>query len=328
MCEESLHLRFQISNLRSRTRLAIVVLIAVCAAGAGKPRLEAKAEAAALDAAIDELKKEYSTHQKDPQKAPLRPQSTYFIDHPAQLSPESIVTALEQPVGNDPRLVAYVRWQLLSAAPKKFDKDPKLLARVLEAYRRAPQPVPRFGLSPQDQAKLDASLKGTRKEDDAALSAKLEELAGREAEANKPILAYRDALYARLPAGYESIVAGLRDAAERAAAAAGGGTTDEHAGRVVADAQAWAQSGSADPKQCAELAELVARLRHTRSPPYYARATLRRGDDRLSWATKTDAVYSPTKLSNLEKVLREAAKNGAPQPAAPVKAASAARKNK
>ena len=53
-----------------------------------------------------------------------------------------------------------------------------------------------------------------------------------------------------------------------------------------------------------------------RSPPYYAWATLRRGADRLSWATKTDSVYSPKKLADLEKVLRDAEKLGRSQKAA------------
>ena len=100
------------------------------------------------------------------------------------------------------------------------------------------------------------------------------------------------------------------------AAAAGGGIQDAHAAQVVKDAQAWAQSGQADPRQCAQLADLVAKLRHVRSPAYYARATLRRGADRLSWATRTDAIYSPKKLADLEKVLREAEQLGRAQKAA------------
>lgn len=279
---------------------------------------KAKAESAAIDAAVAELSREYAAHLKDPDAAPLRLQCTYFIDRPtaAPLSAESVVSGLERASFNDPRLTAYVRWQLLSAAPKKFENDPKLVPRVLDAYRRAPLPPPRLGLSPQDQAKLDTLIRQARREEDAALSVKLEEQAAKDAEANRPILAYRDELYVRLPGGYESLVAGFQDAHDRTAAAAGGGTRDEHAARVVEDAQAWAQSGQADPKHCARLAELVAKLRHVRSPPYYARATLRRGADRLSWATKTDAVYSPTKLANLEKVLRDAHKLGAAQKAA------------
>jgi hypothetical protein len=318
---------------RRRCRLAVFVVAAMSAFGVGaktpetkQGRAQSKAEVAVLDAAVLELKKEFAAHQKDPQKSPIRTQCTYFLDHPAQVSPESLLGAIDQVTGNDPRLVAYVRWQMLSAAPKKFEQGSSLLPRVLEAYRKAPLPPPRFGISPQDQAKLDASLKDVRKEDDAKLSTMLEELARREAEANKPILAYRDELYARLPACYDALLAGFRDAAERTAAAAGGGTSDEHAGRVLKDAQAWAQSGTADPKQCAQLAEAVARLRHTRSPPYYARATLRRGDSRLSWATKTDAVYSPKKLSDLEVVLREAQKAGEASKA--VNAAAAGPKKK
>jgi hypothetical protein len=172
----------------------------------------------------------------------------------------------------------------------------------------------RFGSSTEDRAKLDALLLKARKEDDAVLSAKVDDRVQQEAEANKPILAYRDALYARLPEGYESLVAGFRDAHERTLAAAGGGAYDQHAQRVVKDAQAWAQSGAADPEQCARLIEIVAGLRFVRSPPYYARVAWR--SERLVWSTKTDAVYSATKLSDLEKILREVQKIGKAQQAA------------
>ena len=296
-------------------RLIALSLLAPIAAAAPD---RAKAESAAIDAAVAELSREYAAHLKDPDAAPLRLQCTYFVDRPttAPPSPESVVAAMEQTSFSDPRLTAYVRWQLLSAAPKKFENDPKLLPRLLDAYRRAPLPPPRLGLSQQDQSKLDALLQRARVVEDALVTSRLEEQAAKDAEANRPILAYRDELYARLPGGYESIVAGFQDAHDRTSVAAGGGAKDAHAAKVVEDALAWAQSGQADPRQCARLAELVARLRHVRSPPYYARATLRRGADRLSWSTRTDAVYSPTKLSDLEKVLRNAEKLGRAQEAA------------
>lgn len=289
-----------------------LLLLAADAPRAPDARALAKAEATVLDAAVAELKREYAAHQKDPDKSRLRPQCGYFVDHPVQLSGESILDALERPLGEDPRLVAYVRWQLLSGAPPKFDA--KLLPRVLKAYEKAPAPPPRFGMASDEKAKLDALLLKARREDDAALSVKLEERFAQDAEANKPVLAYRDELYARLPPSYESLVAGFRDAHDRTSAAAGGGAYDAHAKRVVQDAQVWAQSGSADPEQCARLAELVARLRFVRSPPYYARASWR--NDRVAWSTRTDGVYSPKKLADLEKVLREAQKNAPAQPAA------------
>ena len=272
----------------------------------------ARAEATVIDAAIAELKKEYAAHAREPESNRLRTQPTYFVDNPVQLSETSLLDALERPLGDDPRCAAYVKWQLLSGAPEKFDT--KMLARALAVYRKAPAPPPRFGSSAEDRQKLDLLLLKARKEDDAALSTKVEERVRLDAEANRPILAYRDALYARLPGGYDAVVAGFRDAHERTLAAVGGGAYDEHAGRVVNDALAWAQSGAADPQQCARLTELVARLRFVRSPPYYARASWRY--DRLSWSTKTDALYSAKKLSDLENVLREAHEVGKAQQAA------------
>ena len=272
----------------------------------------ARAEATVIDAAAVELKKEYAAHLKNPEAARLRPQCNYFVEHPVRLSPEALLDALERPAGDDPHCNAYVKWQLLSGAPEKFDA--KDLPRVLAVYEKAPAPPPRFGLSQDDRNKLDVLLLKARKEDDAAISTRVEERVRRETEENRPILAYRDALYARLPEGYDSIVAGFRDAHERTLAAAGGGSSDEHAGRVLKDALAWAQSGSADPEQCAKLTELVAKLRFVRSPPYYSRAYWRY--DHLAWSTKTDAVYSAKKLSDLENVLRETHKLGKAQQAA------------
>ena len=304
---------------------AVVVTLVLLATGAArvvaapppKPttpdaKALAKAEATVIESAITELRKEYAAHRKDPDTARLRTQCTWFVDHPVQLSPESLLDALERPMGDDPRAVAYVKWQLLSAAPEKFDAA--LLPRVLSAYEKAPAPPARFGSTQEDRNKLDTLLLKARKEDDAQLSAKVEERVRQETDANKPILAYRDALYAKLPEGYDSIVAGFRDAHERTVAGAGGGSSDDHAERVVSDALTWAQSGSADPEQCGKLTELVARLRHVRSPPYYSRAYWRY--DRLAWSTKTDALYSAKKLTDLENVLREVHKLGKAQQAA------------
>lgn len=305
-----------------RARWCAVVLLAVSARPAPRapaapgpstpdPKALAKAEATVLDAAIADLKKEYAAHLKAPQSSKLRPQASYFIDHPVKLSSESLLDALERPVGDDPRCVAYVRWQLLSAAPDRFDA--KHLKRVLAVYENAPAPFRRFGLSQDDKNKLDALVLKSKKDDDAILSTQLEERVRQGAEANKPMLAYRDALYARLPEGFASLVAGLRDARERTVAAAGGGAYDAHAGRVVKDALAWARSGSADPDQCIRLAEIVARLRFVRSEPYYAKAVWRQV--RPSWSTRSDGVYSPRKLADLEAVLKEAHQLGKAQQA-------------
>src|SRR3954468_7912705 len=163
----------------------------------------ARAEVTVLDNAIADLRKEYAAHLKDPQGSLLRAQSSYFVDHPVQLSPESVLDAIDRVTGDDPRGVAYVKWQLLSAAPEKFDA--KLLKRALALYEKAPAPPARFGLAPDDQAKLEAMVLKSKQGEDASLSVMLEERVKQDAAANQPILSYRTALYARLPVCYESL---------------------------------------------------------------------------------------------------------------------------
>lgn len=278
-------------------------------------RAVSKAEAEAVEAVVAELKREYAAHLKDPRAAPLRPQCTWFVDHPRPLSPDAIVAALNQPLGHDGRMAAYVRWQLLSGLPPKVEA-PGIVPRLIDAYAKAPPPLPRFGTSAEEKSQLDGLLKDARQEEDLRLTSILDERVQRVAELNKPILAYRDELYARLPEGFESLLAGFRDAAERTQAAAGGGVDDKHAEKVVNDAQAWAQSGTAEPRQLAQLADVVAKLRHLRSPPYYAEAKYQYRTERLGWSNRTDAVYSPKKLEMLEKLVRDAYSNAAANQAA------------
>src|SRR5687767_15045876 len=68
---------------------------------ATKPASTAKltpAQKAAVDTAIEALRKEVAANQKNP-KAPLRTQADYFADKkPAALTPDAVLTALEQPL--------------------------------------------------------------------------------------------------------------------------------------------------------------------------------------------------------------------------------------
>jgi hypothetical protein len=308
------HLLFRVAAVLAR-RLLLTCLLTGTAlaqpAGAPKRPPAAKApssaETTAINAAVAELKKEYAAHQKDPESKPLRDRSSYFLDNPAQVTPEAILAALDRTTANDPRLAAYLKWQLLSAVPEKF--DPSLSPVVLDLYRKARQPPPRLGLSPKDQAKLTAALVGMRKGDDLAFNAKFEEAVAKDAAANRPVLGYRDELYAKLPPSYESLVAGFRDANERLAA---GTAHTEFAERVVKDAQDWALTGAGEPAQYGQLADLVAKLRFVRGPAYYSVVRVRQ--DKPAWSTKTETLCSAKKLAALEKVLREVER--ANQPAA------------
>ena len=188
-------------------------------ADAPKPAVkpDPKAMAAAMKAvqtAINSLQKEVIAHQKDPQ-TPLRDKCNYFTENPsAELLPDAIAQALGSSVSPDPIVDSYIKWQLLSGAPQKFDAESGRTA--VGAYMKAPKPLPRPGMSANDKRQLDPVLKDIRTADDSlAMTKKLEVLVTAWEERNKPVIAYRDELYARLPAGPEALVAHLEDVTQR-----------------------------------------------------------------------------------------------------------------
>ena len=270
------------------------------------PKPAAKGGSPAIDAAVEALRKEYAAHLKDPKLA-IRQESDYFAkDRPADVTADAILTAMEQPMAGDPRLVAYVRWQLLSALPETVE-GPAQVARAIKIYRAAPPPVPRYGLRPAEQQKLDAALVGARRQDDVALTLKLEALATPTIDANRPLLAYRDAWYRRLPRSPATFRAALEDAQERQDAAAG---AEVWVPTVIADVQGWLVAGDVDARECAALAEFVGQLRSRPPPSYYASAAVRR--EKLVWVKKTDSIDPRKKLTNLHQELVARAQKPAP----------------
>ena len=255
-----------------------------------------------IEEAIDELRQEYVAFAKKARGARLRPQSDYFAGKKFRLDEKQLVAALGESFGNDPRFSAYIRWQLLSGAPAQFSPD--LQPKLLELYRKAPVPLPRYGLTPTDQRKLDAMLQSAKKDDYTRLGDMVAAQVEATAEANKPILAYRDELYARLAPSYDVFVAAMRDGYERLN---NGMPTKAHMTKVMADLGAWAASGDAKPRQCAALAELVYKLRSERTPKYYVNVGARAGRPAY-WAYRTEAMYDPKKLHELQLLLEENAR--------------------
>ena len=191
---------------------------------AAKPDPKAAAAATkAVQAAITSLQKELSAHQKDSQ-TPLRDKCNYFVENPSpDLRPEAIVQALNSSISPDASSDSYIKWQLLSGAPPKFDVETGRLATI--AYMKAAKPSPRPGMNVADKRQLDSLAKEVRNVDDSlAITKKLETLVASWEEHNKPDLAYRDDLYSRLPAGPEALVAHLEDVTQRIEA----GYTGEH----------------------------------------------------------------------------------------------------
>ena len=265
----------------------------------GKPPAAAKGPT--LASAVAELKREYAAYRKDPEQAPLRTASDYFLDHPGAVSTPAVLAALEKPLGNDARLAGYVKWQLLSALPETLEEaDAK---RLIKAYQKAPLPAPRYGSAPREKQELDALLTRARPQDDVPLTARLEEAVARGRDADAPVIAYRDGLYRRLPPGRDKVRAGLQDAHARLSVAA---PTEEFMAVVAEELQGWALSGDATPAQVGEVAELVGKLRFVEGPPYYESAAVRRG--KLSWVVKRDTLMTKKKLADLHKLLLDTAR--------------------
>lgn len=290
-------------KLASRSCVLLATLAVMIFAGIARAAPLAKADKAAIDAAVADLRKEFLAHQRDP-KAPLRTSCDFFKDKPA-IAIDAVLAALEQRLDSDPLVAAYARWQLLSALPKEIPAANVMQA--IEVYRQAPRPSPRFGLSEKEQAALDTLLASAKKTDDVLLTIRLENAFKGWLEQNRHILAYRDEWYRRLPKLAATFAAGFQDAFERQNLAAG---ADEFAAAVISDVHSWLlASKEADAPHCAALAQLLARLREKPPPPYYASAAVRSG--KLTWVKKTDSMDPRKKLTHLHQALLEAAQKGA-----------------
>ena len=277
------------------------ILLACIVWFSGKTQAAAPAAKAALDAAVEDLRKEYQAYLRAPETQPLRTACDYFEGKPTQAIPfDALLAAVTQRIDADARLAAYVRWQLLSALPKELAAGD--VARAVAVYRQAPTPAPRFGLSEKEQSALDDMIPTVRKTDDVLLTSRLEKVVRAGVELNRFTIAYRDEWYRRLPKTPIAFAAALDDAFVRQNLAAG---AEDFAPILIADVQQWLVIGDARPADCAALAEQLARLRDKPAPPYYASAAVRSG--KLQWVKKTDSMDPRKKLTHLHQALVEAA---------------------
>jgi hypothetical protein len=219
---------------------------AAAAADAGKKAL------AAVQAAVQSLTKEVAAHEKDP-KTPLREKSNYFAENPSpDVTPEAVLQALVSKVRPDAAGDSYIKWQLLSAVSGKFDE--KLGPTAADALMKAAKPLPRPGISYDDRRQLEPMLRGVQTNDDAAtINKKLDDLVSAWEEKNKPVLAYRDELYAKLPTGPATLLARLQDGAQRGEA---GIDSNIMMKGIVDDIAQWS-SHDAPAKDCLTMADQV-----------------------------------------------------------------------
>jgi hypothetical protein len=255
---------------------------------------------AAIRSAVAALGAEYEQSRRSPSNAPLRTACDYFVEHPAgELPPEVIIAALFAPAG-DVRQTAYVRWQLLSGLPETIDEA--TAKELIKAYRAAPGPIPRPGMSVEDQQKFDRMIQGARQADEPDFIAKAEEIVRTAQRDNAPILLYREELYRRLPKNLDTFAAALDDLFVRTAAGADGKNLLKS---FCGDVKIWAGEADSPREAMAALGKGVRRLADTKSPPYYDTPYWREKAGVFAWRKTRSDVDSGHALKDLANLLEE-----------------------
>jgi hypothetical protein len=256
---------------------------------------------AAVRSAITALSGEYQQFLRAPTSATLRTACDYFIEHPAgEIPPDLIMPALLSASGGDPRVTAYVKWQLLSALPEELDEA---TARdLIKAYRASPAPIPRPGMTQESQQKMDRLIQGARLPDEPAVIGQIDEIVEAARRDNGPILAYRAELYRRLPRTIDTFAAALDDLSQRAAAVA---DAKELVKSFCTDVQSWAGEAESPRQTLAALAKTVRLLADTKSPPYYDSIYWRDRAGVFAWHKSRSDVDPGHYLKDLAALLEE-----------------------
>ena len=208
-----------------------------------------------MNDAVAALLKEYQAAVKDNKPLPREKPDYFGADKSADLTDETIVGTLASNVAPDRGADSYIKWQLLSGLGTTL--DPKLLPRLLLAYRGAAAPYPRPGLSIDDKKQLDAYIRPFTASDAATINGindKLQGLVDAWDKRNAPILKYRNALYPRLPVAAESLAAGVEDGHARVAA---GISCKEFWKQLKDNIRAWEGNGPTPPQAKALADELL-----------------------------------------------------------------------
>jgi hypothetical protein len=268
-------------------------------------RTRADARNPAILEAIVELTKEIEPTLRNGERPP-RDQSNYFLGG-SDVPPSAVIMALRRPLGSDPRVQAYVKWQLLSALPK--DIDEKTAAELCQVYRSAPAPFPRLGMDKQGREDLERMIRNARENDAERLVEQFEQMDERVERDNLLILKYRDALFAKLPVSYDAIVGGFDDAAARINV---GADAADHARALCKAIEAWAPN--APPEQLKAVLRALGQLEKKKGQEYYSR---------LYWSTSGKMQFTKTqgtlgRVSQLEE-LQEFVQDRIRNPSTPLK---------
>lgn len=167
----------------------------------------------ALQTAIDALIAEYEPLMKDQAavaSATVRTTSDYFKENDPGVSQDEILAALSKKLHKDLRVDAYVKWQLIGAQKGEFDEahaKEALKLYVRPGHRLAPRP----GTNQRDQQDLKTNIAKLKPDDVSAANEQWTAMMNYHMAQYRPMMLYREELYARLPKVPEVFTAALQD---------------------------------------------------------------------------------------------------------------------
>jgi hypothetical protein len=201
-----------------------------------------------------------------------------------------------------------VKWQLLSGLPKELDA--KTAADLAAVYRTAaPEPLPAPGVEKAQRDELERMIRGAREREAEALAERFAQIEERAKRDNQYILAYRDALFAALPPGYDAIAAGFEDAIARMNA---GVDPAEHTREVCKILSHWSEN--APPEQLKQVLRAVQQLEKKEGPEHYTKVAWHKSYERMNFSKSRESL-AIAQLKEAKDELDQRIKN----PTAPLK---------
>ncbi|MDB5322545.1 MAG: hypothetical protein JWN40_4176 [Phycisphaerales bacterium] len=296
-------------NRSTVATLGVIWALACASSSTLQAAPPAKPGVSPVQPGIVALMKEYQEAMKKNGEG-LREKSDYYATNkPEGVTTETILAALEKPIGTDQRAEAYVKWQLLSGVESKFPDE--LKARALRVYRNAPPPSRHPGADHSDLDRRLRKIGMTNPDNEVPVNTDLGEAIKQYRLAIEPTLSYRDELYSRMPPGYETLAAALSDTYDRVSR---GAPATEFWKNLMGSIRSWALASS-DSAHMREMAGAVNKLymfvKDDRNKPYY-RVIWLKTDKELGLRWQSQSTIDQEKyIDELAAWLDEHAKNPA-----------------
>jgi hypothetical protein len=300
VCVASSALAFQVTTApatKPTTRPA-----ATKPAPASRPAAKAK-EVDPLRAAMLELQREAQTALQ--QKKPFPREKSDYFQPGNPIEANALLKTLGSRINQSPRIDAYVKYQLLSAV-EKFDGEQSLDA--LKAYvLGSPSLIALPGTTQQEQQKWTQKALTAKQDDVEAINKEWNETLAPFIEANAIIIAYRDAMKAKIEVPdelkHKYFQAYLEDLSQRAAA---GFEIDKELNAISKTIIAWGHL--AKKSQINDMLGALKEYAARKPPKFYEKLSWRAKDKEAYW-TYHYAGLSVTKVEKIQAELETALNN-------------------